>query len=48
VNQKLSGRLLKKKNGKEISGKIENLNAERSLRDRNLPEHLGFEPPLEI
>jgi hypothetical protein len=32
----------------EISGKIENLNAERSLRERNLPEHLGFEPPLGI
>jgi hypothetical protein len=36
------------KSGKEISGKIENLNAERSLRERDLPEHLGFELPLGI
>jgi hypothetical protein len=36
------------KSGKEIPGKIENLNAERSLRERNLPEHLGFELPLGI
>jgi hypothetical protein len=36
------------KSGKEILGKIENLNAERSLRERNLPEHLGFELPLGI
>jgi hypothetical protein len=33
---------------KEISGKIENLNAERNLRGMNLPEHLGFELPLEV
>jgi hypothetical protein len=33
---------------KKISGKIENLNAERSLREWSLPEHLGFEPPLGI
>jgi hypothetical protein len=30
----------------EISGKIENLNAEWSLREEDLPEHLGFESPL--
>jgi hypothetical protein len=33
---------------KEISGKIENLNAERGLRRMNLPEHLGSELPLEV
>jgi hypothetical protein len=48
ANQKLSGRLLKEKAEEEISGKIENLNAERSLREKNLPEHLGFELPLGI
>jgi hypothetical protein len=47
ANQKLGGRLLRK-SGREISGKVENLNAERSLRERNLPEHLGFELPLGI
>jgi hypothetical protein len=33
---------------KEISGKIENLNAERGLREMSLPEHLGAELPLEV
>jgi hypothetical protein len=48
ANQKLSRELLERKRKKEISGKIENLNAERSLRGMNLPEHLGFELPLEV
>jgi hypothetical protein len=33
---------------KEISGEIENLNAERGVRGMNLPEHLGSELPLEF
>jgi hypothetical protein len=33
---------------KEISGKIENLNAETRLAGMNLPERLGSELPLEI
>jgi hypothetical protein len=48
ANQKLSGKLLLREGGEEISGKIEKLSAECSLWGKILPERLDFDMPLRI